>query len=99
MALMKPLDFLRAGVDATYWRIASLYADRIAGSLTIQLHGYVSEEARQEGYVPLAVTSITVPFTGNEMTMTAAYGVVRAHVAGHDAEGDPIRPFFDAQDV
>lgn len=59
MALIKNIDS-GFGVDATYWKIAALTVDFVAGTLDVTLYGYTTQEARVSGCEPLVKNGVSL---------------------------------------
>lgn len=99
MAFIKPFDFNNTGAVAEYWRLTHIQVDRIAGMLSMQVHGYLDQIARDTGKNPIAHVNLTVPLGSlpdpNAISAADLYAAARIVPGG---EGEP--PFFaDAIDV
>lgn len=69
MALYKSIDLGGFGVPAQYWRIVGWSVDRLAGIITYDVAGYVSQAVADQGAQPLPGSILTVA------TNAAALGV------------------------
>ena len=75
------------GVAATYWKIANVTKDFLAGAAKVVLAGYVSSEARAANAAPLAsaVVDLSGDSFGAEDTRADLYEKVHARTEWADA--------------
>lgn len=93
MAFIKPFDFNNTGALAKYWRLTHVQVDRIAGVLSMQVHGYLDQAARDADKNPIAHVNLTVPLVSlpdpNAITAAELYAIARTVPGGEGEE-----PFF-----
>ncbi len=98
MALLHPVEITETGVTASYWRITHVQADFTAGTLDAQLHGYLHQDARLDGRMPLSRMAFRFPVgslvVGEAISLPAIYAAVRVAPAGQDEDGAAMPPLF-----
>lgn len=62
MALAKSLP-TSYGAPADHWTIGSMFIDRVSFRVDIQLRGFVSKQAEEEGMQPITTKSLSFQFT------------------------------------
>lgn len=100
MALLHatPTEF---GIDATYWHILALQMNRTQAAVQVTMAGYPDAAARQGGYRPIAVMTLTLagpdfPGDGDGIRYEAVYDRLKRETP--DDDGDPS-PFAGAVDA
>jgi hypothetical protein len=87
MALSKSVQ-APTGIAATYWIPGRVHSDKVAGTVGIVLHGFISEAARRGGCRP-ALGMPEVTFTGADfptesdircIPSRALYAAIRARI-------------------
>jgi len=94
-----PTDF---GVPATYWHILALQVNRVQQTMQVTMAGYVDAAARQAGFRPIAVTTVSLeapdyPGDGNGIRYDAIYERLKRPAA--PGGGGPELPFTHSTDV
>lgn len=60
MAISKTIELNDTGVSVSYWRITAVQIDHQSGICDFNIHGYISQEAREHGKSPLPVIQCRV---------------------------------------
>lgn len=71
MALLKSIEVNNSGIFATYWNVIQLNVNYLARTAHVQLAGYLTEQARRDGKMPIDFRTYdfdqdNFPFIGNE---------------------------------
>ncbi len=96
---------LPTGVEAEYWRLGLLTADRVRGVMIARLDLYITKEARDNGMAPVKSQTMrsTVRIDGvEENYVTEAYRKIKEPVFVEDEDSGEevqVNPFVVAEDV
>lgn len=64
-----------SGHRCSYWRLAALQQDHVSRSGRLVMVGYLDQQAREDGRLPLGEATVIVEaYLGHEATTAAAYG-------------------------